>query len=268
MLFCSIIYCQEAQNVTITDSLKTIVPELWTENWLYKRIYPLIFKVETEREQEQEFYTAFIQYSGKTIANIFIVNLDVFDLLPDKPDKHIYNQILALGNAVHYKTRDWIIEKMLFFAEGDSFDPQVMNRNLVYLKDLPYLREAELLISENENGTVDVFVLVRDKFSLELSGKIISHNKYRIKINEQNILGLGLGLKHIWHIDPQALKSKAGKAIIAMPIFKVASCVLMLFGKNFQEYQPRTCISAILFCILLSPIQEELNFPEIIPIHP
>jgi hypothetical protein len=35
-----------------------------------------------------------------------------------------------------------------------------MNRNLAYLKDLPYLREAELLISENENGTVDVFVLV------------------------------------------------------------------------------------------------------------
>jgi len=234
MLFCSIIYCQEAQNVTITDSLKTIVPELWTENWLYKRIYPLIFKVETEREQEQEFYTAFIQYSGKTIANIFIVNLDVFDLLPDKPDKHIYNQILALGNSVHYKTRDWIIEKMLFFAEGDSFDPQVMNRNLAYLKDLPYLREAELLISENENGTVDVFVLVRDKFSLELSGKIISHNKYRIKINEQNILGLGLGLKHIWHIDPQALKSKSWESYYSNANIQGSFLRIDAFWKEFS----------------------------------
>ena len=234
MLICSIIYCQEPVNIASADSLKTIVPEPWKENWLYRKVYPLIFKVETEREQEQEIYTTFEQYSGKTIAHIFIVNLDVFDMLTDKPEKHIYNQILALGNAVHYKTRNWIIEEMLFFAEGDSFDPVVMNRNLAYLKDLPYLREAELLISDNEDETVDVFVLVRDKFSLELSGRIISQNKYRIKINEQNILGLGLGLKHIWHIDPQELKSKSWESYYNNANIKGSFLRIDAFWKEFS----------------------------------
>ena len=201
------LFCQETEFTSPADSIKITVPEPWTENWLYKKVYPLIFKMEAELQQEQNLFSIFEQYSGKKIAKIYIVNLDVFEMLPDKPETHIYNRILDLGNSLHYKTRDWIIKDMLFFAEGDDFNPEIMNRNLAYLKDLPYLREAELLISDNEDGTVDVFVLVRDKFSLELSGRIISQSKYRLKINEQNILGLGLGLKHIWHINPKEMKT-------------------------------------------------------------
>lgn len=201
------LFCQEKEEISASDSIHIEVPEPWTGNWLYKKVYPLIFKVENEREQELDTYTGFEQYAGKQISNIFIVNLDVFDLLTNKSDKHIYNKILALGNQVHYKTRDWTLENMLFFAEGDMIDAEVMNRNLAYIKNLSYLREAEFLISENEDNTVDVFVLVRDKFSLELSGRIISTEKYRLKINEQNILGLGLGLKHIWHINPKEMKT-------------------------------------------------------------
>ncbi len=204
-LYASVLWSVETDVTTPADTVKTYIPQPWMENWLSRKVYPLIFKVEAERAKEQELYLGFEKYEGKKIEAIYIVNLDVFDLLPAKSETHFYNQALKLGNSLHYKTRDWIIESMLFFAEGDLFSAEVMNRNLAYLKELPYLREAELLISDNENGSVDVFVLVRDKFSLELSGRIISQSQYRLKINEQNILGLGLGLKHIWQINPREL---------------------------------------------------------------
>ena len=229
-----VLFCRKTENITSGDTVKTAVPDPWTENWLYKKVYPLIFKMEAEREQEKDFISSFEQYNGKAISQIYIVNLDVFEMLPDKPETHIYNRILDLGNDLHYKTRDWIIKDMLFFSEGDIFNPEIMNLNLVYLKELPYLREAELLISDNEDSTVDVFVLVRDKFSLELSGKIISSSKYRLKINEQNILGLGLGLKHIWHINPKEMKTLSWETYYSDANIKSTFIRVDAFWKEFS----------------------------------
>ena len=228
------LFCRKTENITSGDTVKTAVPDPWTENWLYKKVYPLIFKMEAEREQEKDFISSFEQYKGKAISKIYIVNLDVFEMLPDKSETHIYNRILDLGNALHYKTRDWIIKDMLFFKEGDICNPEIMNLNLVYLKELPYLREAELLISDNEDGTVDVFVLVRDKFSLELTGRIISQSKYRLKINEQNILGLGLGLKHIWHINPKEMKTLSWETYYSDANIKSTFIRVDAFWKEFS----------------------------------
>ena len=82
------LFCQETEFTSPADSLKITIPEPWTENWLYKKVYPLIFKMEAELQQEQNLFSIFEQYSGKKIAKIYIVNLDVFEMLPDNR-KHI-----------------------------------------------------------------------------------------------------------------------------------------------------------------------------------
>ncbi|WP_332700055.1 hypothetical protein, partial [Halalkalibacter lacteus] len=74
-----------------------------------------------------------------------------------------------------YKTRAWVVHNNLFFREHDRLSPYLLANNERYLRDLPYMREARILVwPVRVNDSVDVIVITKDVLSI--GGSIAMRN--------------------------------------------------------------------------------------------
>lgn len=130
---------------------------------------------------------------GKIIKNIHINNIDVsgpsiHDGKDWEPD--IFGKI---GNALHFKTKTWVIRNTLLFTEGGKLDPQSIEDSERLLRQSGYFYDAEIrLKSADEPGKVDVYVVTKDKWTLDPQ---ISYNPKRkngyVGLKDRNFMGLG-----------------------------------------------------------------------------
>lgn len=129
--------------------------------------------------QEENYFNG---YKGKKIAKIEIFRTNVFS-----PNDSIKRSIENL----HVLTRRRIIRRNLFFKEGQKLDPEVMIRNEQYLRSLPYLADAYILIQENENKDLDVFIYTRDNLSFSPGFTLYDIDKMYGFLQETNFMGSG-----------------------------------------------------------------------------
>ncbi len=130
---------------------------------------------------------------GKTIKNIYINNIDVSGPSIDdgenwKPD--IFGRI---GNALHIKTKTWVIKNILLFKEGDKLDPQAIEDSERLLRESGYFYDAIIkLQNADEPRDVDVYVATKDKWTLDPQ---ISYNPKRksgyLGLKDKNFMGIG-----------------------------------------------------------------------------
>jgi hypothetical protein len=102
------------------------------------------------------------------------------------------------ANALHIITRDHVIRRTLLFQTGDLHDPALVEETERNLRDLRFIAEAEVLSEFREDGTVDILVRTRDKFSLTVGaggGFTGGEGKVNLSFGESNLLGLGLRVK-------------------------------------------------------------------------
>ena len=83
------------------------------------------------------------------------------------------------------------MRKNLFFKKGDQLVPYLIADNERYLRDLPYLNDADISVVNVNRDSVDIIVLTKDVLSL--GGSIRMHNttKGSITISDANIAGTG-----------------------------------------------------------------------------
>src|SRR5678815_4187640 len=87
----------------------------------------------------------FNRYKGKYIRNIIVRRLDFGTPLNDTARK-FETRLTHWANDLHHKTRESVIRKNLFFKPGDKLEPFLIADNERYLRDLPYLRDADICL--------------------------------------------------------------------------------------------------------------------------
>ncbi len=132
----------------------------------------------------------FSGYRGRYIRNIIIRRLDFGTPITDTARRFETN-LTRWANDLHHKTRESIICKNLFFKQGDKLIPYLIADNERYLRDLPYLHDADIRVVNVNSDSVDVIVLTKDVLSLGGSFRMHNTTRMSLAISDQNIGGSG-----------------------------------------------------------------------------
>lgn len=139
------------------------------------------------RKNEEEF----LPYSGYIVRNISIVRLPFGTSLRDT-SKQVKTTLTRLANTIHHITRKKVIENNLFFHRYDTIKPYLFSDNERFLRELPYVREADLVVSRiGKTDSADITVIVKDVFSLGGSIGSLGLKKTDVELREDNISGSG-----------------------------------------------------------------------------
>ena len=140
----------------------------------------------------QRVENQFLKYKGKVIRSIEIVRLgfecDINDSCSVKD-----NFAIRIGKKFHKNSTEKIIRRGLFFHEGNPIYPYLMADNERYLRDLVYLQDARILVSQSseDSNYVDVTVLTKDIFSLGMDLNISSRTRGKAELKDENVFGTG-----------------------------------------------------------------------------
>lgn len=144
----------------------------------------------------------YILYNGAFIKNIYIKEIDFGESINDT-SFHNKNFLTKAAEALHVVTRKKTIRNNLFFKESSILSPTLLADNVRYLRNLPFLQDAKILIrdlSENHD-TIDLIVLYKDVFSISASGQFMGTALF-LQAQVDNLSGSGDRLQFSTFMDP------------------------------------------------------------------
>lgn len=135
---------------------------------------------------------AFDPYGGLFIRNIIIERIP-FGVTIGDTSKRLINSLTNLANDLHHITKTNVIRKNLFFKKGEPLKPFLMADNERYLRQLLYLQDAEFFVARTAPGSdsVDVFVEIKDVFSLGGAINSLGLKQTSLELREDNFAGSG-----------------------------------------------------------------------------
>jgi Omp85 superfamily domain len=131
--------------------------------------------------------------AGARIGEIVILSGDIFDTTDPKEDKLLFRW----ANKLHIQTRPSVIERQLLFKRGDVVSVRVLEETERLLRNNRYLYDVQLRPRAWHDGVVDIEVVTRDTWTLDLgasAGRAGGANTSGIHFREYNLLGTGTSL--------------------------------------------------------------------------
>ena len=137
----------------------------------------------------------FMKFKGKIIRRIETIQLG-FEYDINDTSSISDNLGTKIGKRFHKNTRENVIRKNLFFAEGDTVYPYLLADNERFLRELAYIKDARIIIDSVQASadSVDVIILTKDVFSIGGKLNISSTTRGRGEVREENFLGTGTRL--------------------------------------------------------------------------
>ncbi len=199
------------------------------KNKITKKLYNAAFVSydNTVIKEKQEFKSTdkYLASSGKIIRKIEIKNLRIFG--PPLIESVNYDSCLTKDEKkFHINTSDKVIYKNLLFSEGDTVNPSILAENGKLLRDLPYIQNATIQVYDASKDSVDILIVVKDVFEWAVYPIIISAKKWRLRVKNVNVLGLG-------HEFDNAFSFDANES----PVFKwtYSSYIIKNIGRSFID---------------------------------
>jgi hypothetical protein len=130
---------------------------------------------------------------GRPIREIVIDARPIFSA----DDSLIPGFVRALGNDLHWRSREATIRLDLLFAVGDRCDPLRLAETERLLRARPYLRSAQVVAVPTGDGGVTVFVETRDELSLSVRATVLGGPGFPLRhlsLGEDNVLGRGISV--------------------------------------------------------------------------
>lgn len=151
--------------------------------------------VSTDRAPVQPALPTFaeLERAGATIGEIRIHPRNIFDLGDPEEDKLLFRW----ANRLHHQTHAEVIEQSLLFQSGDRVSARVMAETERLLRSNRFLYDVQLRPLRFVDGVVDVEVVTRDTWSLNVGVNLSrtgGANASGFQIQEYNLLGQGTEL--------------------------------------------------------------------------
>lgn len=133
----------------------------------------------------------FERYRNRYINSITIRNVGFGTSVNDTTNK-FQNLLTDMANRLHRPTRPGVVTQNLFFKLGDPLLPELLADNVRYLREQPYLQDANVVVSRNrmDSSLVDVSVFYKDVFSLGANLEIEGKTAF-LDLGDENIGGSG-----------------------------------------------------------------------------
>jgi len=134
----------------------------------------------------------FRPYEGLIIRNIIIERIP-FGVSIGDTSIRLINSLTKMANYLHHITRTKVVKKNLFFKKGQPLKPYLMADNERFLRQLLYLQDAQFFVTRTAPGSdsVDVFVEVKDVFSLGGAINSLGLKQSSVEFREDNFAGSG-----------------------------------------------------------------------------
>jgi hypothetical protein len=130
-------------------------------------------------------------FEGRPIRKVKIKVLKPFGPTINDTTRPTITYVEKALNPTHIKTRDYVIRKKLLFEKNDTIDPMILVENARILTNLSFLQDASIVVTPSTGDSVDVLVLVKDKFPWLAVPNIVSSSKFDLYLKQANIMGLG-----------------------------------------------------------------------------
>ncbi len=130
-------------------------------------------------------------FTGRPIRDIRIQVLKPFGPTIMDTTRPVITYVEKALNPTHVNTRDYVIRKKLLFEKHDTINPLILVENARILTNLGFLQDASIVVTPSVGDSVDVLVLVKDKFPWLAVPNIVSSTKFDLYLRQANIMGLG-----------------------------------------------------------------------------
>lgn len=136
---------------------------------------------------------AALEASGAVIGAIHVDTRNIFDV--DHPEENY--GLYRLVNHAHIVTRPEVIRRILLFRSGEKVSVRKVNETERLLRTLRIIHDVEIRPTAYKDGVVDIDVITRDAWSLDVTGKLSragGDNTSKFGVRERNLLGTGINL--------------------------------------------------------------------------
>jgi hypothetical protein len=134
-----------------------------------------------------------LEAAGAVFGQVRILNREIFDTADPLESYRLFQW----ANALHIQTRPGVIERTLLFKPGDRVSVRQLDETERLLLGNRYLYEVQFRPAAYHDGVVDVDVLTRDTWSLDLGIRLSrsgGSNSSGLQIREYNLLGTGMAV--------------------------------------------------------------------------
>ena len=134
-----------------------------------------------------------LEAAGAIFGKIRIVNQDIFDTADPREDYRLFRW----ANALHIRTRPEVIERALLFKSGERVSTRLIEETERLLLGKRYLYDVDFKPTAYRDGVVDLDVVTRDTWSLDLgirASRSGGKNSSGLQVREYNLLGTGMAL--------------------------------------------------------------------------
>lgn len=175
------------------DKLSTLKSR-YESNFITRNLFSLIIKENQSSKEQMAVNSAlyFAPFTGKTIGKIRLQQLDIFGPSFQDTLRKASGWLGRTGNAIHNKTPERKLMKLLLFNQGEKVNPQLMAENEKIIRDLPYIQDVAITLSYHgkKADTVNVLVMIKERFEYAIGGNL-SSDAAGLKIIDQNMFGMG-----------------------------------------------------------------------------
>ncbi len=229
-----------AQNWYVVDTLKhsntskdsvfySAIKSKLSKSKVGREVYGAVFRdvynsTPQKKEIENLELNQFVSFEGKTIAKIYVKQLEVFG--------PTVNDTLRKGSKIehfisknfHTNTQENLIRKsLLLFKEGELLKARVLRENERLLRTNPIIHDARILVFKHKNldDMVDVLVLIQDVWAKNINVNGSSFKNFSLGLENKNFRGKGHSLYHqlSWKAT-DSLQKVGWRTIYTIPYIK------------------------------------------------
>ncbi len=128
------------------------------------------------------------------ITHVFVDNHSIYDL-DQMEGIGILRGVYELANMLHIKTRDGFIRRELLFAEGDCYDPMLLEESGRILRNYGFIARADVFAVDQPDGSKHVVVDTQDEWTTRVDIGVSVDDGFqleRFSVTEENLLGRGV----------------------------------------------------------------------------
>jgi len=242
-------FSQTNDSIQINDSLrfykkiKKVAFKYGFTRWVYNAVfvdpepieYPTIQLPKQVKEVKQ--INPYLKYEKKIIRNVLITVLDPFghtinDTIEGKIDK-----LKKGANKLHIKTRQWVIRNRLLFKANDSINPLKLSETERIMRTAIFVNDAKIFVSKTDSkDSVDVNVIVIDKWAVILPAELISESSGRATFINDNLFGWGQQFQqYVSYSKPNILNFKGFYNIDNISDRFIASRINYEINKDYKQ---------------------------------